>query len=470
MTTNHRPAYACPESAQAFSVQRRQILQAGALGTLGFGLTDLFRGQQASANTGVGLPGFGRAKACILLFAWGGPSQIDTLDPKPDAPKEVRGDFNPIDTNVNGIQIGEHFHRLAGHIDKCAIVRSLTHDDPAHLSSGHLALTGHLAPVVRSDAQPPSDRDTPHIGSVMAKLRTAPAGLPSFVTMPWLAAHSAAPGGRAPGQHGGWLGHKYDPFLVTGDPSKPDWKVPALTLLDGISERRLGDRRSLLQFLDTQRAGLSQLAHTNEMSAHQQRAFGLLTAPTVRRAFDLTEENDADRDRYGRNIHGQSVLLARRLVEHGVPLVSVNWHDDGRNYWDTHGNNFPRLKNDLIPPTDRAISALFEDLERSGLLEETIVAWVGEFGRSPRINASAGREHHPYCYSGLFAGGGIRGGTVYGASDKQAGHPAEKPVVPQDFVATLYHALGVGPEDTLNDHLSRPHRIYEGKPLESLFG
>lgn len=467
----HRPFRtntACGELERLNRMGRRRILQAGALGVLGLGLADFFQAQAAAAASS-GLPGFGRAKRCIFLFAWGGPSQLETFDPKPNAPKEVRGEFQAIATKAPGILISEHFQGLAQRTDQVAIVRSLTHNDPAHLSSGHLTLTGHLAPVVRSDAEPPSDRDTPHIGSVMAKLRGAPNGLPPFVTIPWLAFHSAAPGGRAPGQTGGWLGRKYDPFLVEGDPNHPDWEVPALQLIDGVSLDRLDDRAKLLSVIDSQRIQLDRQAQMAQMMQHQQKAFGMLTSPAVRNAFDLDQEPNEVRDRYGRHIHGQSVLLARRLIERGVPLVSVNWHNDGKNYWDTHGNNFNRLKDDLIPPSDRALCALLDDLRERSLLDETIIAWVGEFGRSPVINGSAGREHHPYCYNGLFAGGGIRGGAVYGESDKHAGHPADKPVTPQDYTATLYHALGVDANATLNDPLGRPVRIYEGKPLLPLF-
>lgn len=444
---------------------RRDILRAGTLGLLGLpGL-----GSRVASAAGGG-SGFGQAKRCIFLFMWGGPSQLDTFDLKPEAPAEVRGEFQPISTSVPDLFIGEHFRHMAPMMDRVALVRSLTHDDPAHLSSAHYILTGHLAPVVRSDAEPPSDRDTPHIGSVVHHLRGSRAGMPGFVTMPWLAYHPAAPGGRAPGQNGGWTGRKYDPLLVEGDPSQPDWNVPALTLQDGLTAARLNDRRHLLRTVDKQRAELDSLA-TRSLTEQQRQAFDLLSTPNVRRAFDLTQEDDATRERYGRNIHGQCVLLARRLVEHGVPLVSVNWHNDGHNFWDTHGNNFNRLKNDLIPPSDQALAALLRDLEQRGLLEDTIVAWVGEFGRRPQITSgNAGREHWPQCFSGLFAGGGIRGGTVYGASDAQAAYPDHSPVSPADYVATLYHALGVASEDAIVDRTDRPHRVYGGTPLLPLFG
>jgi hypothetical protein len=446
------------------------MLQAGGLGLLGLGLPQLLAARTHAAASSSHTSGFGRAKSCILLFMWGGPSQLDTFDMKPDAPDEIRGPFQPIATRVPGIQICEHFGHLAGLTDKLAIVRSLTHTDPAHLSSGHATLTGHWAPKINSDADGPSDRDTPHIGSMLARARGSSGNLPPFVTLPWMAFHPSAPGGRAPGQNGGWLGRGYDPLLVTGDPNDRDWRVSELRLADGVSHERIASRQALLADVDRQRAALD----AAEASGMKARAFGLLASSDTRQAFDLSAEPASVRERYGRNIHGQCVLLARRLVEHGVPLVSVNWHNDGRNFWDTHGKNFSRLKKELIPPADQALSALLEDLAERGLLDETIVAWVGEFGRKPRIEGGnagdGGRDHWPFCYSGLLAGGGITGGSVFGASDKHAAYPAESPVSPRDYAATIFHALGVDPARTVDDRFGRPIRVCEGTPIAALFG
>jgi len=448
---------------------RRALLQAGTVGLLGLSWPRLLAAQSQPA---AGLPpGAGKAKRCIFLFMWGGPSQLDTFDLKPHAPAEVRGDFKPISTSVPGLQICEHFQRLAPHMNKVALVRSLGHSDPAHLSSGHATLTGHLAPQLNSDAAPPSDRDTPVIGATLARVRQAPGVLPSAVTMPWLAYHPAAPGGQAPGQHGGWLGHSYDPMLLTGDPAKPEWNVDELNLAQGVTSARLDQRQQLLQAVDATRAELHAAGGAADLEQWQSRALSMLTSPEARAAFDLGQESPADRDRYGRNTHGQCVLLARRLVEHGVSLVCVNWHNDGRSFWDTHGDNFNRLKNDLIPPADQALAALLEDLEARNMLDDTLVAWVGEFGRRPQITkANAGREHWPFCYSGLLAGGGIRGGAVYGASDSQATRPSQDPVTPRDFAATMFAALGVSPELKLNDRLGRPMAICDGQPIAPLFG
>jgi hypothetical protein len=444
------------------------VLQAGLLGLSQLAIPAFWQ-PAVHADNSTGSSGFGRAKRCIFLFMWGGPSQLDTFDLKPHAPSDIRGEFNSIATRVPGMQICEHFQQLAGVTDKIAVIRSLHHDDPAHLSSGHTTLTGQLPPVNKSDAEPPSDRDTPHFGCVMSHLRPAPRVLPSFVTLPWQVAHPAAPGGHSPGQHGGWLGREYDPFVVGGDPSDPRWHVPSLSLTDGITLDRMAARRELLQSLDRARADL-EAAAMRQTDHLQERAYQLLGSDQVRQAFDLSREPAELRHRYGDNLHGQCVLLARRLVEHGVPIVTINWHNDGLNFWDTHGDNFRRLKNDLIPPADAALTTLLLDLEQRGMLDETLVVWVGEFGRRPYITAgNAGREHWPFCYSGLLAGGGIQGGAVYGASDKHAAYPAENPVTPHDLMATIYHALGVHAHQTLYDHENRPRPVYAGTPIHDLF-
>jgi hypothetical protein len=462
---------ACADFLRANRSGRRSFLQAGALSALNLGLG---HGLAANSIDAAGSTGRKRAKACIFLFMWGGPSQLDTFDLKPNSPDEVRGPFKPISTRVPGIQICEHFTRLANHTDKLAIIRSLSHDDGAHLSSGHATVTGQPAPVVKSDATPPSDKDSPHIGALVSRIRPCAMGLPSFVTMPWKAFHPAAPGGEAPGQHGGWLGKSHDGLLLTGDLNAPDWKPSALALPADMTLDRLQSRYQLLRSFDKQRAEIENtVLHESavaDLEGHQAKAFDLLTSPKVREAFDLTRESEATREKYGRNIHGQSVLMARRLVEHGVPLVTVNWHNDGKNFWDTHGDNFNRLKNDLIPPSDMALSALLEDLAERGMLDDTLIVWVGEFGRRPQITtANAGREHWPYCYSGLLAGGGIRGGTVYGSSDSNGAYPATDPVTPLDFATTIVDALGIPPDTVIEDREGRPHRITSGKVLDSLF-
>jgi hypothetical protein len=462
------PATSLPRFSQSPLVIPRRTLLKACVPAASLGSAFGASGQVAHPEDSV-RNGFGRAKRCLLLFMWGGPSQLDTFDPKPLAPETIRGPFKPIATNVAGIDFSENFTLLSQRADKLAVIRSLRHDDPAHLSSGHTVLTGHLPPSNKSDAAPPSDRDTPHIGCVMSKLRPSNGPLPSFVTLPWFAYHPAAPGGQAPGQHGGWLGHQFDPLLVSGDPNAPGWQVPSLALIDGQPADRLLRRQNLLASIDAQRRVIDGAAYAGRLAAHQQQAFGLLTSADVRQAFDLERETPETRERYGRNTHGQSVLLAKRLLDHGVPFVSVNWHNDGHNFWDTHGNNFNRLKNDLIPPADRALSAVLDDLTQSGRLDDTLVIWVGEFGRAPVVNSSAGRDHHPYCYNGLMAGGGIAGGRVYGASDRHGAYPADNPVTPHDLVATMYHALGISPDVLLHDSQNRPRPLLAGLPIRELF-
>ncbi len=468
MQKSQSRATGCAEFRTLSRISRRAVLQAGALGAIGLALPDLLRAQ-SSPSVANSVSGFGKAKRCIFLFMWGGPSHLDTFDLKPDAPTDIRGPFQPIATSAPGVQICEHFQHLSKRMHKVSLIRSLTHDDPAHLSSAHATLTGNLAPVVRSDAEPPSQRDSPHLGSVIAKLLPA-SHLPTFVTVPWICSHPAAPGGQAPGQTAGWLGKRYSPLLLTGDPSVPGWKIPELSLLDTITADRLDAHRDLLRQVDAARVGLDLAGTVGEVDALRKQSFDLLSSATVRRAFDLSQESDSTRDRYGRNIHGQCVLLARRLVEHGVPVVSVNWHNDDKAFWDTHGNNFNRLKDDLIPPADQALAALLGDLEERRMLNDTLICWVGEFGRKPQITpGNAGREHWPGCYSGLLAGAGIAGGAVYGASDTLGLAPSTDPVGPLDYAATVYHALGIPPDSTVTDRLGRPIAVCQGRVIHELW-
>lgn len=429
---------------------RREIIRAGCLAPLGLSLAPLL------AKGGV-RPA--PAKSVILLYMWGGPSQLDTWDPKPDAPAEVRGEFRAIPTAVPGIRIGEHFPELAKRAKLYTIVRSMSHTDPAHLSPTHHLLTGRLAAKVNSDDDGASRSDAPCVAAVVQK-RFPQAGLPAAVTLPWAVSHPSAPGGKAPGQHAGWLGAGYDPFLVTGDPNAPGFAVAGLSHAPDVPPARLRSRADLCQALD--RSG-------GANTANRQQAFDLLLAPATARAFDLSAEPPTVRDKYGRHPHGQSCLLARRLVEAGTRFVTVNWPDDGQSFWDTHGDNFPSLKNRLMPPADRAFAALLDDLAGRGLLDETLVVWVGEFGRAPRA-ANGGRDHWPRCYSAVLAGGGVRGGAVYGASDRIAALPAENPVSPADLTATMYHALGIDPTAMVTDRLGREVPLTDGRPIRALFG
>jgi hypothetical protein len=437
--------------------KRRSVIQAGAAAAFGLNLPQVLAQERGTVSTKA------RAKHCIILFMWGGPSQLDTWDLKPSAPEEIRGDFKPISTNVPGIQISEHFPLLAKQANRYAIIRSMAHDDPAHLSSVHHLLTGRHAPKPKSDADAPSRKDTPHLGSMMQQLRPVQAAMPSFITVPWTVSHPAAPGGQAPGQHAGWLGMNYDPFTITGDPNARQFSPPGMeaTLEAGISQ--LEDRRALLQSVDHATVGLPN-------TPWHERAFNLLTSESAKKAFDLSQESQAVRDRYGRHTHGQSCLLARRLIEAGVRVVQVNWPHDGQNFWDTHTNNFGGLKGRLMPPADRGFSALLEDLEVRGLLDETMVVWVGEFGRAPKINkAVSGREHWPRCYSAVVAGAGIHGGQVIGRSDSIAAYPSVDPYTPANLTASIYQAFGIDPQLTVHDRERRPQQLTEAEAIQSLW-
>lgn len=436
-------------------ITRRDVLRAGSLAPFGLGLTNVLQARGGAAPKG-------RAKSVILLFMWGGPSHLDTWDPKPNAPPEVRGSFQSIATTVPGLRIGEHFPRLAARAQQYAVVRSMNHTDPAHLSPVHHLMTGWIAPKPNSDADGASRRDAPCLGAVVQKLLPSADALPRAVTLPWAVSHPSAPGGTAPGQNGGWLGNTFDPFLVTGNPNLPSFAVAGLRAPGDVSADRLRGRAELSRLLD-RTGGL------NNHTGVQNKALDLLLSPTIATAFDLSREPAAIRDKYGRHSHGQSCLLARRLIEAGTKLVTVNWPDDGRAFWDTHGDNFPSLKTRLMPPADVAFAALLDDLTARGLLDETLVVWVGEFGRTPRVE-KGGRQHWPQCYSAVLAGGGVRGGAVYGSSDKIGAHPATNPVSPADLTATVYHALGIDPAAEIHDPAGRPWKLTDGIPLCQLFG
>jgi hypothetical protein len=443
-----------PKQQSCGWLTRREMLRAGCLAPFGLGLSSVLQAQAASQKA--------RAKSVILLFMWGGPSHIDTWDPKPNAPPEIRGLFQPISTTVPGLQISEHFPLLAKRAQQYAVVRSMSHTDPAHLSPVHHLMTGRIAAKPNSDADGPSRGDAPCLGAVVQKLMPTGSAIPTAVTLPWAVSHPAAPGGTAPGQNGGWLGNGFDPFLVTGNPNATTFGVGGLRSQADVSSDRLKSRAELCKLLD-KNGGPG-----NSYTEVQTKALDLLLSPAVSTAFDLSRESATIRDKYGRHAHGQSCLLARRLIEAGTRLVTVNWPDDGQTFWDTHGNNFPGLKTRLMPPADVAFAALLDDLTARGLLDETLVIWVGEFGRTPRVE-NGGRQHWPHCYSAVLAGAGIQGGAVYGASDKIGAHPANNPVSPADLTATMYYAMGIDPTTEIHDPAGRPLKIADGTPLRQLF-
>jgi hypothetical protein len=391
----------------------------------------------------------------------GGPSQLGTFDLKPEAPPEIRGDFKPIATDVPGIQICEGLPLLAKQAQRYAIVRSVTdsYAGGAHGQSIYLAMTGHHHPRNEGDGLKPSPDDVPCIGSAISHLRPSPQNAPPFV---WLLDR---PNGSFAGDGAGLLGKKHEPFRVLEDPSRPQFEVQALRPPADLPLERLGARRELWEKLGRQAEQLTAAAPAG-MNACYERAFNLIGSAKFRKAFDLKAESDSVRERYGKTKLGQGTLMARRLVEHGVPLVTVYWNqieDD----WDTHQRETERLKR-LLPPTDQAVSALLEDLGTRGLLDDTLVVWMGEFGRTPKIEDKGGRGHWGRCYSVVMAGGGIRGGQVYGKSDRHAGYPAENPVGPADIITTMYHCLGIDSETEITDRQGRPQKLCLGSPIRPL--
>jgi hypothetical protein len=458
-------------------MNRRELLRAGQLGLFGLTLPHLLRGRSLHAAEAASSH-FGRAKACILLFMWGGPAHQDTWDLKPDAPAEVRGEFRPIATKTPGIEICEHFPLLAARTDRLAVIRSMTHGDVNHTTSTHYLLTGQPPPA-GGDLR----GDWPHVGAVLSKLGRANGPLPPFVSMrPKLENDVPRFVEQSQGQFAGWLGQNFDPLTIDADPATPEYRVGDFVPQPELSASRLDDRQALLSQIDRRRRRLGDNPAVEAMDAHYRRAFELLDSAVGKSAFDLAQEPDELRDRYGRNPHGQSVLQARRLIERGVPLVTVFWPNDGiKNvsvYWDTHSRNFIDLKERLMPAADQAFSALLDDLHERGLLDETLVVWTGEFGRTPRVgqrNSDAGagadgRDHWPDCFTTVLAGGGGRGGQVYGSSDRHAAYPASDAVRPVDLVATAYHLLG-GPADLdLHDAQGRPMVVCPGSPIAPLFG
>jgi hypothetical protein len=437
---------------------RRELLRAGALGAFGLSLPQLLRAEAAARPK--------KIKSCVFIFAWGGPAQQETFDMKPDAPAEIRGDFKPIDTNVPGIRMCEHLPKLAKLANHCGIIRSATHKNRVHNPGAFYALTGRKPD--RDVVQFPAQRgDWPAIGSVLAKLRPSEQTVPPYVILPIFANDIGIP---TPGQHAGFLGAGYDPLIVHADPSKPNFAVPALTPRAELTADRLDARRGLLAQVNAQAEAMSKVAAGGGLDRHLERAFDLVSAPAAKKAFDLGQESPATRDRYGRTRHGQSVLLARRLVEAGVRLVLVNdAEDSGQNKrWDTHGDGFKTMRK-YLPETDNAVSSLIEDLRDRGLLDSTLIVWMGEFGRSPRVDKSGGRDHWPDVYSVLLAGGGIQGGRVFGSSDSRAAYPRDCPVGPEEIHATIYHALGLPEETHIADAFGRPMALYQGKPIQPLF-
>ena len=447
---------------RSIGVRRRELLQVGSSALLGLTLPQLLA-QQAQAKRAVAGERLGRAKSVILAFQTGACSHHDTWDMKPDAPAEIRGTFKPINTTIPGYQVCEHMPKLAERAKKYAVIRSFAHRDNNHLMSTHHMTTGHLQPGGFFD-KVASRTDWPCYAAASDYLKPRNDAIPSGVHLPTFLMQGPL---TWPGQHGGLLSPKHDPWQLTADPNLPDFRVDNLTLAGGIDLERLTDRRELLAQINSRQTVLDKSSELQRLTNQQELAFSMLTSQRLTQAFELNRETDATRDRYGRHTYGQSLLLARRLVEIGVPVVQVNL---GRvQTWDNHGGVFTALKDRLLPPVDQGMSALLDDLEASGRIDDTLVILIGEFGRTPKINAGAGRDHWGYCFSGMFAGAGVQGGQVIGKSDEIGGHPLTKAYTPEDFGATIYTALGIDPESTIYDRFGRPAQLNLGTPIKALY-
>ncbi len=453
-----------PSHQHTIGIRRRELLQVGYSALLGVGLPACFSGKGLAADTPHS-SGFAisRPKSVILIFLTGACSHHDTFDMKTDAPAEIRGEFQPIATSVAGVHICEHLPNLAARSHQYALVRTLSHGDNNHLMSTHHVLTGNVQPGGFFDKVASRD-DWPSYASALAYLRPRHDGIPSGVNLPTFLVEGPL---TWPGQHAGLLGPKYDPWQITGDPAKSDFRVDALTLAPGIDVARLGKRQSLLGVINHEQRRMAGIAESQRLSDEQQLAFSILTSSRLAQAFDLKREPDAARERYGRNTTGQSLLLARRLVEAGVPMVQANI---GRvQNWDNHGDIFRTLRDRLLPPLDRGVAALLDDLHSLGLIDETLVMMLGEFGRTPKINPARGRDHWGPCFFGIFAGAGVRGGQVIGKSDDIGAYPVTAAYSPNDVGATVYHLLGLPADAEGRDRLNRPVRLNSGKVMDPLF-
>ena len=473
-------------------IPRRTMLQAGSIGLLGLGMNHVAGLREATAAGDDAQPR-GKAKACIYIFLSGGLAQHDSFDPKPDAADNIRGEFKPIATQTPGIHVCEHLPMLAARSHKWALVRSLTHPSNDHSLGHHIMLTGRSPAPPGFNPSAPKRTDWPSIAAI-AGAATASRGnnLPPAVVLPERLVHNT--GRMIPGQFAGLMGSSRDPWFIEaspfhnrsygafpqyqfdhqerGDQDSRVFQAPNLSLPQGIDPLRFGGRTGLLAALQQQRAALDHAASTGSFDRLRQAAISLLADQKVQSAFDVTRADDSVQERYGKNSFGWSLLMARRLVEAGVNLVQVNLGNNET--WDTHGEAFPHLKDKLLPPTDRAVSALLDDLAASGLLESTLIVMAGEFGRTPKIThlpqhyKLPGRDHWGAVQTVFFAGGGVRGGTVVGSSDRIGGYPASDPQTPERMAATIYHALGIPATAAWHDEQDRPHAIYHGEPISGL--
>jgi uncharacterized protein (DUF1501 family) len=460
-------SHACSEFCQAARLSRRQMLTVGGLYGSGLLLSDLLRAQAAASPARKGT--FGRAKSVIVLYLHGGHAQQETWDPKPDAPQPARGEFGAIASSVPGARVSELLPRSARLMHKLAVIRSLSHANANHVQASLPALTGHAHPAseeARGDF-PPSPSDFPPFGAVLDALRPA-RRLPTWVQIGPLMRR--ANGTVLHGQSPGLLGSKHSPLVIDQDLRPAGARVEAVSPGPDLSPSRVSARQRCLSEIDAQRRLLDKVAEVRTFDTFQQKALNLMTSAETARAFDLSAEPEAVRERYGRTEFGQRCLLARRLAEAGVPVVNVHYCRTPTGSWDTHSQHFSQMKDSLCPTFDRAFAALVEDLDQRGLLGQTLVLATAEFGRTPRVNSAGGRDHWPWVYSVALAGGGTAAGVIYGASDKIAAHPSARPHDPADLAATVYQLLGIPPETVLHDATNRPHTLVTGQKIDGLLG
>jgi hypothetical protein len=452
---------------RSLEISRRQML-ATSIGFCGLSLPAfLQRTSIAAESASPAVTPRGKAKSCIIVFCWGGMSHFETWDPKPDAPREIRGLFSPIATATTGIQIGEHMPLLARQTDKLAIIRSMHHDDSAHGRGMYWNLTGHKPP--RSGNIPPMRADWPSLPAVIAKLRQSPRGVPAAVRLPYPLVDNNT---LQAGEYGGWLGSKYDPIVIKTPAGEPFGGVSRslgseVLNLNEIDIERTGARNQLLASLEKK---ISVPSDFDSFLHFRELANDILLSSSVKDAYQLEKEGAQTRAAYGTHLGGQSMMLARRLIEAGVPIVQVccaagDLNGSVGDMWDTHGDNFNRLKDRLLPVFDRGAAALLNDLSDRGMLDETLVVFLTEFGRTPQINGGAGRDHYPNAYSIALAGGGIQGGQVYGSSDDHGAFPKTCACGPADLHSTIFHAMGIDPRTTIRDMSNRPFPISDGKVL-----
>ena len=462
------PAFGRPQP-----LSRRELLRVGGLGTLGLSLSGLLGAQAQAAPVSVA-GSFGRAKSCILIFMSGGPPQHETFDPKPGAPLEIRGSLGSIPTSVSGLHFSETLPYTAKLAHRMAVIRSMTTDINSHSTSGYYMLTGYPHSS-KAENMPPDHSDWPSIASVVGTLKPSEGSPLSSVVLPEPVHNN--PNILWPGQNGGFMGPTWHPHVLKCDPREDRVHIEGMSPPPGVSEIRIQERSALLGQLDHHFNSQISAPGFVDFGRMQQKAFEVLHAPRSRAAFELDRESGAMRDAYGRHKFGQSALLARRLVEAGVRLVQVNWPREegdtaiGNPLWDTHSKNTERVRDVLCPQFDRTYATLLGDLEQRGLLDETLVVVMGEFGRSPKINAAGGRDHWGQVFSVALAGAGIAGGQVIGSSDKIGGLPDSRPVRPPDLAASLFHLLGINPHGEFMDPLGRPRMLTNsGVALRELVG